>query len=61
MKPLKVKTLERFFDKELNVIHEQGDEFKTSEDRAEKLKNMGFIEEIKPVKPNRKEDEVVKE
>ena len=57
---MKVRTVQKFFDRELDLIHEPEDEFETSDDRAEKLKNMGFVEEIKHVKPNRKEGEVVK-
>lgn len=53
---MKVKTVQRFFDRKLRVIHEDGDEFETSKDRAEKLKNMGFIKEIK-MKHTKKEGE----
>lgn len=58
---MKVKTIQRFFDRELNLIHEVGEEFDTSKDRAEKLKNMGFIEEMKPLKPARKEGGTAKD
>ncbi len=57
---MKVKATSRFYDRELKETHEQGDEFETSKGRAEKLKNMGFVEEIKTIKPGRKEGETVK-
>lgn len=43
---MKVKVLERFFDKANGILREPGDTFPADEKRAEKLIRLGYVEQV---------------